>query len=151
MSVEPDRQQVLGVRTGTVELRPVSAEIRAVGRVAFDETRLEDVTVKYGGYIGRLHVEQTGQAVRRGQTLFTLYSPELYAAQHGKYPENLDELTRVDAAGQSLLVELPLDPWKNPYVYEPPLTPDSRFRILSYGADGAPGGEGARFYRVVRE
>lgn len=79
--IEADRQQLLGVRTGTVELRPVSAEVRAVGRVAFDETRLEDVTVKYGGYIGRLHVEQTGQTVRRGQTLFTLYSPELYAAQ----------------------------------------------------------------------
>jgi Cu(I)/Ag(I) efflux system membrane fusion protein len=81
VAIEADRQQLLGVRTGTVELRPVAAEIRAVGRVAFDQTRLEDVTVKYGGYIGRLHVEQTGQAVRRGQTLFTLYSPELYAAQ----------------------------------------------------------------------
>jgi Cu(I)/Ag(I) efflux system membrane fusion protein len=81
VTIEAGRQQTLGVRTGTVELRPVAAEVRAVGRVAFDETRLEDVTVKYGGYIGRLHVEQTGQAVRRGQTLFTLYSPELYAAQ----------------------------------------------------------------------
>ena len=79
--IDAGRQQTLGIRIGTVELRPVSAEVRAVGRVAWDETRLEDVTVKYGGYIGRLHVEQTGQAVRRGQTLFTLYSPELYAAQ----------------------------------------------------------------------
>jgi len=81
VAIEPGRQELLGVTTGTVELRPAASEIRAVGRVAFDETRLEDVTVKYGGYIGRLHVEQTGQAVRRGQTLFTLYSPELYAAQ----------------------------------------------------------------------
>lgn len=79
--IDAGRRQTLGVRTGTVELRPVSSEVRAVGRVAYDETRLEDVTVKYGGYIGRLYVEQTGQAVRRGQTLFTLYSPELYAAQ----------------------------------------------------------------------
>lgn len=81
VAIDAGRQQLLGVGTSAVELRPAAAEVKAVGRVAFDETRLEDVTVKYGGYIGRLYVEQTGQAVRRGQTLFTLYSPELYAAQ----------------------------------------------------------------------
>lgn len=97
VEIQPDRQQLLGVRTGTVELRPVAAEVRAVGRVAFDETRLEDVTVKYGGYIGRLHVEQTGQAVQRGQTLFTLYSPELYAAQQ----EYLAALASQKAARQT--------------------------------------------------
>lgn len=70
-----------GITTGVVEVRPLGSEIRAVGRVTFDETRLEDVTVKYAGYIGRLYAEETGRAVRRGQTLFTLYSPELYAAQ----------------------------------------------------------------------
>lgn len=99
--VETDRQQLLGVRTGMVELRPVAAEVRAVGRVAFDETRLEDVTVKFGGYIGRLHVEQTGQAVRRGQTLFTLYSPELYAAQQ----EYLAALASQKAARQTSVPE----------------------------------------------
>lgn len=95
--IEADRQQVLGVGTSAVELRPVAAEVKAVGRVAFDETRLEDVTVKYGGYIGRLYVEQTGQAVRRGQTLFTLYSPELYAAQQ----EYLATLASQKAARQT--------------------------------------------------
>ena len=95
--IDAGRQETLGVRVGTVELRPVSSEVRAVGRVAYDETRLEDVTVKYGGYIGRLHVEQTGQAVRRGQTLFTLYSPELYAAQQ----EYLAALASQKAARQT--------------------------------------------------
>jgi membrane fusion protein, copper/silver efflux system len=79
--IAPEQQQLLGVRSSLVETRPVESEVRAVGRVAFDETRFEDVTVKYGGYIGRLHVEETGQPVRKGQTLFTLYSPELYTAQ----------------------------------------------------------------------
>jgi len=97
VTIEADRQELLGVGTSTVELRPLAAEIKAVGRVAFDETRLEDVTVKYGGYIGRLYVEQTGQAVRRGQTLFTLYSPELYAAQQ----EYLAILTSQKAARQT--------------------------------------------------
>jgi Cu(I)/Ag(I) efflux system membrane fusion protein len=79
--IAPEQQQLIGVRSSPVERRPVASEIRAVGRVAFDETRFADVTVKYGGTIGRLHVEETGQPVRKGQTLFTLYSPELYAAQ----------------------------------------------------------------------
>lgn len=70
-----------GITTGVVEVRTLGSEIRAVGRVTFDETRLEDVTVKYSGTIGRLYVEATGEPVRRGQTLFTLYSPELYTAQ----------------------------------------------------------------------
>jgi len=70
-----------GITTGVVEVRSVGSEIRAVGRVTFDETRFEDVTVKYAGYIGRLYAEETGRPVRKGQTLFTLYSPELYAAQ----------------------------------------------------------------------
>jgi general secretion pathway protein G len=67
---------------------------------------------------------------------------ELYAAQHEQYPQSLEDLVKQDAAGQSLLVEVPLDPWKNPYVYEPPQRPDARFRLVSYGADGEPGGEG---------
>lgn len=79
--IAPEQQQLIGVRSSRVERRPAESEVRATGRVAFDETRFEDVTVKYGGYIGRLHVEETGQPVRKGQTLFTLYSPELYAAQ----------------------------------------------------------------------
>ncbi len=79
--VDPQRRQTIGVRTGAVERRRVTIEVRAVGKVAFDETRLTDVSVKYPGWIGRLEADATGQAVRRGQTLFTLYSPELYAAQ----------------------------------------------------------------------
>jgi Cu(I)/Ag(I) efflux system membrane fusion protein len=75
------RVQQIGVRTGRVARRVTQGEIRTVGRVVLDETRLEDVTVKFGGWIEDLRVNETGQPVRRGQTLFTLYSPELYAAQ----------------------------------------------------------------------
>jgi Cu(I)/Ag(I) efflux system membrane fusion protein len=39
------------------------------------------VTIKLDGYITKLHVTRTGQPVKRGQLLFTLYSPDLYAAQ----------------------------------------------------------------------
>lgn len=79
--VDETRRAEVGIRTGKVERAPMQRTLRAVGRIAYDETRLRDVTLKLGGWITKLHVAQTGQPVRRGQLLFTLYSPELFAAQ----------------------------------------------------------------------
>ena len=79
--IDEARRGQVGIRTGKVVKTPMTRSIRAVGRVAYDETRLRDVTLKLGGWITKLHVERTGQPVTRGQLLFTLYSPELYAAQ----------------------------------------------------------------------
>ncbi|HVR27900.1 MAG TPA: efflux RND transporter periplasmic adaptor subunit [Thermoanaerobaculia bacterium] len=94
--VDPMRRQTIGVRTGKVERRPLRLEVRAAGKVAYDETRLAEVSVKYSGWIGRLHVNATGQPVRRGETLFTIYSPELYAAQ-GEYLSALESQRRARA------------------------------------------------------
>jgi|GEM_PF-91312 len=79
--VDERRRQLIGVKTATATTRPLTSEIRAVGTVTYDESRLQDVSVKYPGWIGRLYVDEPGQRVGRGQALFTLYSPELYAAQ----------------------------------------------------------------------
>jgi membrane fusion protein, copper/silver efflux system len=79
--VDAARRQSIGVKTAAVVRRPLSGTLSAVGRVTFDETRLTDVTTKVGGFIEELYVDETGQPVRRGQPLFTLYSPDLYAAQ----------------------------------------------------------------------
>ena len=49
--------------------------------VVYDERRLADVTMKYAAWIGSLEADEPGQRVEKGQTLFTFYSPELYAAQ----------------------------------------------------------------------
>lgn len=81
VTLDDGRQQEIGLRTGVVARRPLAERITTVGRVAYDESRLHDVSVKFAGWIGRLYVDQTGQRVRRGQTLFTLYSPELYGAE----------------------------------------------------------------------
>jgi multidrug efflux pump subunit AcrA (membrane-fusion protein) len=59
----------------------ITDEIRAVGIVNFDETRLSGVTTKFGGYVERLHVDFTGRAVRAGEPLVEIYSPELVVAQ----------------------------------------------------------------------
>jgi len=79
--VDPTRRQEFGVRTGRVVRQSVRRQLRAVGRVTYDETRMEDVTLKFDGWIVRLLVNATGQAVQKGQPLFTFYSPELHAAQ----------------------------------------------------------------------
>jgi membrane fusion protein, copper/silver efflux system len=79
--VDEVRRQQIGVRTSAVERRNISRTIRAVGQVTIDETRLADVNLRMSGWVHRLHVEEMGQRVKKGQTLFTLYSPELYAAE----------------------------------------------------------------------
>lgn len=79
--VDEVRRQQIGVRTAPAEVRPLVLEIRAVGKVQYDETRLSDVNLRMSGWVQRLLVDETGQRVKKGQTLFTLYSPELYAAQ----------------------------------------------------------------------
>ncbi|HEX8110342.1 MAG TPA: efflux RND transporter periplasmic adaptor subunit [Kofleriaceae bacterium] len=79
--IDENRRALLGIRTTKVVRRPIDLEITAKGRLAVDETRLHDVVLKVGGYVSDLRVNATGQSVARGQTLFTLYSPELYAAE----------------------------------------------------------------------
>jgi Cu(I)/Ag(I) efflux system membrane fusion protein len=75
------RRQEIGVRTGTVDRGPMRYEVHAAGRVTWDESQLHDVSLELQGWIRRLDVSATGQPVRKGQRLFTLYSPELYAAE----------------------------------------------------------------------
>ena len=79
--VDDVRRQKIGVRTARVELGTLDADIRAVGRVTYDETRLFDVTLKVAGYVEKLFVEKPGQRVSAGQPVLLLQSPELFAAQ----------------------------------------------------------------------
>jgi len=75
------RRQSIGVRTYTVAVAPMRRELRAPGRVVYDESGLHDVSLKVQGWVTHLSVDRVGQRVTRGQTLFSVYSPELYAAQ----------------------------------------------------------------------
>lgn len=79
--IDDARRQLIGVRTEPAVLAPMRREFRAVGHVTYDESSLSDVNLKVHGWITKLYVSQTGQKVRRGQTLLSLYSPELYNAE----------------------------------------------------------------------
>ena len=76
-----EKQQLIGVKTSPAERVPMIRSIRAVGKVEFDETRLHHVHTKIGGWIERLEANATGELVRKGQPLLTIYSPELLASQ----------------------------------------------------------------------
>jgi len=79
--IDEHRRQLIGVRTAPVAEGPRRRSFRALGRVTYDESTLTDVTLKVRGFITRLLVNETGQHVARGQTLLTLYSPDLYSAE----------------------------------------------------------------------
>jgi len=82
VTVDPARVQMLGVRTEAVALRPaINRSVHANATVAFDERRLAAVTTKVAGWIEQLNVAATGEAVRAGQPLLEIYSPEIVAAE----------------------------------------------------------------------
>ena len=81
ITVDSQRRQLIGVETGTAERRVMTRTVRAVGRVAIDERRVSEVSVKFDGWIGELDADFVGKRVQRGQRLLTIYSPELLSAQ----------------------------------------------------------------------
>jgi RND family efflux transporter MFP subunit len=81
VQISPQRLQSIGVKTGKVERKSVADEIRTTGSVAVDERRLAYVQVRFSGYIQKVFVDATYQYVRKGQPLFTIYSPDLVATE----------------------------------------------------------------------
>ena len=81
VTIPPERLQTIGVKYGQVTRRPLEKTIRTVGRVAVDERRLAKVTIKFHGWIEELFVSALGDHVKKGQALFTIYSPDLVASQ----------------------------------------------------------------------
>jgi RND family efflux transporter MFP subunit len=71
----------IGVKTGTVEYKQLSEAIRATGTVDIDERLESSVQVRFAGYIRKVFANATYQYVRKGDPLFTIYSPDLVATQ----------------------------------------------------------------------
>jgi Cu(I)/Ag(I) efflux system membrane fusion protein len=71
----------LGVRTASVEQSELSRRIETVGYVGYDADTLHQINTRVVGCIEKLTIKATGDPVKRGQTLFELYSPTLVNAQ----------------------------------------------------------------------
>lgn len=81
VTIDPVVVQNIGVRIAPVTSGPLVQTLRTVGTVDYDETRVRDVNVKIAGWVQKLHVDSLGQPVRKGDPLFEIYAPDLYAAQ----------------------------------------------------------------------
>ncbi len=77
----PTEAQRIGVTYATATVGTLAKQVRTVGQVTFDETRVRTITLKIDGFVDRLIVNSTGQAVAAGQPLLTIYSPMLVTAQ----------------------------------------------------------------------
>jgi membrane fusion protein, copper/silver efflux system len=80
VTIEPQRLQMIGIKTAKVERRLLGEKITLAGYVAADETRTRKVTIRAGGWVKELFVDKTGQYVDAGQPLLSIYSQELYQA-----------------------------------------------------------------------
>ena len=81
VTVDPVMVQNMGVRVAQVKEGKLSRRVRTIGEVVVAEDLVSVVNLKFSGWIERLYVDQTGVKVRRGQALFSVYSPELVSAQ----------------------------------------------------------------------
>ncbi len=95
--INPVVQQNMGIRFAPVVRRDLTQEIRTVGRIAFDESRVGHVHTKFSGWIEKTFVNTTGQEVAKGESLLEIYSPQLVTAQE-EYLDAYQALGRLGAA-----------------------------------------------------
>ncbi len=81
VKIDPVVVQNMGLRVAPVTRGTITRRIRTVGAIHAAEDRLAVVNLRYSGWVEKLLVEETGSAVRRGEPLFEIYSPELLSAQ----------------------------------------------------------------------
>jgi RND family efflux transporter MFP subunit len=110
VTISPERQQLIGVRTAEVTREPLAREVRTTGQVVADESRISHVHVKINGFIESTTVNYIGQTVKRGQPLFSYYSPDLVAteeeyliAKRGEKTLGNSQFPEVSQGAQSLL------------------------------------------------
>ncbi len=81
IQIDAATTQRMNLKTALVDHGPVRREMRTVGTVSYNEQGLRDITIKYEGWIEKLYVNTTWAAVKAGDPLFEIYSPDLYNAQ----------------------------------------------------------------------
>lgn len=79
--VDPVMVQNMGVRVAQVRRGVITRRVRTIGEVDVAENQISVVNLRFSGWIEKIYVDETGQKVRRGQALFSIYSPELVSAQ----------------------------------------------------------------------
>lgn len=104
VKIDPVTVQNIGVKTTTVTRKQLSREIRTVGRVAYNEKMMRQISLKIGGWVERQYVNFVGQEVAKGERLLEVYSPDLVSTQEEyllalRYKDRLKESPRPEVAG----------------------------------------------------
>lgn len=102
VKISLDKVQKLGVKTEAAAVRALTRAIRATGTIQPDESRQVIVTSRFDGWVQRLKIDKTGDAVERGQVMLELVSPELQLAQQEYIRQKSISPNRAEAAAQQL-------------------------------------------------
>jgi Cu(I)/Ag(I) efflux system membrane fusion protein/cobalt-zinc-cadmium efflux system membrane fusion protein len=81
IQLTPQRMQSIGVKLGTAQVKQVESELRVTGTVEADERRISYVQTRFPGWLRNVYADSTYQYVRKGQALFTIYSPDLVTTE----------------------------------------------------------------------
>jgi RND family efflux transporter MFP subunit len=81
VQLSPQRLQEIGVTTATVEIKNVNDDLNVPGTVDIDEENLAYVQTRFPGWIQDVFANATYKYVRKGQPLFTVYSPDLVSSE----------------------------------------------------------------------
>ncbi len=81
VSINPSVVNTLGVRTAKAQVRPIVHQIQTVGYIEYNQDTMYHVHPRVSGWVDKLYVKSVGEAVKKGDALYQLYSPELVNAQ----------------------------------------------------------------------
>jgi Cu(I)/Ag(I) efflux system membrane fusion protein len=132
VELSPERIQMIGVRLAVAERRVLGGGLELVGFVTPDESRIQRVQLRVSGWVQRVHGGQTGELVRAGQPLLTLYSPELYQSEQEFLIETGLRDTMNHAGGPAMTTMM----------HDSPASARRRLELM-----GVPAGEIARLER----
>jgi RND family efflux transporter MFP subunit len=81
VQLSPQRLQAVGVKFAEVEYKQVRDDLRATGNVDVNEQQVAYVQTRFPGWLQKVYADATYQYVRKGQPLFTIYSPDLVSTE----------------------------------------------------------------------
>jgi len=94
--VNPERQQLVGVKVAAVEKAPRRHTLRVLGRVVPDETRIYRINAATDGWVKKILSATTDSLVRQDELLATFYAPEFFSAMKA-YLYGLRSMERFEA------------------------------------------------------
>ncbi len=96
IQIDPRSRRVAGIKTVPAKSETLSREVRGVGEISYDESKLKTLSAYIDGRIEELYADYTGIEVKKGDSLAMIYSPELYGAQV-EYARTLEFTTKAES------------------------------------------------------